>query len=90
MGMNNEHTTLTIKTPKALRREVKWVAKEMGLPLGTVVNSLLRNFVAEKEITLSAKEPQPELQKSMRELRAGKGTVHSGTTEELFADLLGE
>lgn len=83
--MNKENTTLTIKTPKALRSEAKRVAKEMGLPLGTVINALLRNFVAEKEITLSAKEPQPELEKSMRELRAGKGEVYASVDDVFTA-----
>lgn len=86
--MNAIHTTLTIKTPKKLRNEAKKVAKEMGLPLGTVVNALLRNFVTEKEITLSLKEPQPSVKKSIDDLRAGKGEVFTDTTDELIDMML--
>ena len=82
--MNTDNTTLTIKTPKKLRDEAKQVAKEMGLPLGTVMNALLRTFVLEKEITISLKEPQPEVLKSIEELRAGKGEVYA-SVDDLFA-----
>lgn len=82
--MNNTNTTLTIKTPKKLRNEAKKTAKELGLPLGTVVNAMLRQFVLEKEITLSVKKPQDDLKQAMKDLRAGKGEQFSGTTEEFF------
>lgn len=82
--MNKSDTTLTIKTPKKLRNEAKKVAKEMGIPLGTVVNTLLTNFVTEKEITLSVKRPKREVKQAIEDLRAGKGDVYS-SVDELFA-----
>lgn len=86
--MNTLNTTLTIKTPKKLRNEAKKVAKEMGLPLGTVINSLLRKFVTEKEIILSVKRPQPDLKEAIDNLRTGKGERFSGTTDEFIDELL--
>ena len=86
--MNTDNTTLTIKTPKKLRDEAKQVAKEMGLPLGTVMNALLRRFVVEKEITVSVKDPQRSVQKSIDELRAGKGAVFTGSTDALVDELV--
>lgn len=86
--MNTDNTTLTIKTPKKLRDEAKQVAKEMGLPLGTVMNALLRKFVVEKEITVSLKAPQAGVSKSIDELRAGKGEVFTGSTDVFVDELL--
>lgn len=84
--MNKTDTTLTIKTPKKLRNEAKKVAKEMGLPIGTVINALLRDFVARKEITVSLKRPKPGVKQAMDDLRAGKGEVYS-SVDELFASI---
>ena len=52
------NTTLTIKTEKKLRNDAKRTADELGVPLTTVINALLRQFVREKELTVSA-EPKP-------------------------------
>lgn len=84
MSMNKSDTTLTIKTPKKLRNEAKKVAKEMGIPLGTVMNTMLQDFVNRKEITLSAKRPKKEVKQAIDDLRAGKGEVYS-SVDELFA-----
>ena len=56
-------TTLMIKTNKALRDDAKRVAHELGVPLTTVVNALLKQFVRERQITVSL-EPQPTAKKS--------------------------
>lgn len=56
------NTTLTIKVEKKLRDDAKEVAEEVGVPLTTVVNGMLRQFVRDKEITFSA-YPQPKSRK---------------------------
>jgi len=38
-------TTLTIKTPKKLRDEAKKTAGKLGIPLTTVINAMLAQFV---------------------------------------------
>lgn len=53
------NTTLTIKTPKKLRDDVKKTADRLGVPVTTVVNALLLQFVRDESITLSLK-PRPE------------------------------
>ncbi len=52
------NTTLTIKTEKKLRNDAKRTADELGVPLTTVINALLRQFVREKELTVSV-DPKP-------------------------------
>jgi len=47
-------TTLTIKIDKKLKEDAKRTAEKMGLKLTTVVVILLRQFVRNKKITLSA------------------------------------
>ncbi len=55
------HTTITIKTEKRLHKEAKKTAQKLGIPLTTVVNALLKNFVREQAITVSAHPtPRPE------------------------------
>ena len=62
---------MVIKTSKELRNDAKRLAGELGVPLTTVVNALLKQFVRERQITVSL-EPQPTAEKialweSMRE-----------------------
>ncbi|PIQ69179.1 MAG: hypothetical protein COV91_00180 [Candidatus Taylorbacteria bacterium CG11_big_fil_rev_8_21_14_0_20_46_11] len=87
------NTTLTIKTEKKLRNDAKRTADELGVPLTTVINALLRQFVREKELTLSA-EPKPTKaklalwEKISLEMDKRKGTLPSFTkVKELIADL---
>jgi addiction module RelB/DinJ family antitoxin len=65
----NTHTILNIKTDKKLKADAQKVAAELGLPLTTVMNSFLKQFVREKEITLSANEyrPTPYLERILEE-----------------------
>ena len=84
-------TILNIKTDKKLKAEAKAVADGMGLTLTTVVNSMLKQFVREKEITFSVQEyPSPMLREALKEARAefeaGELTVFSNV-EDLIADL---
>ena len=55
-------TTLVIKTNKELRTNAKRVAGELGIPLTTVVNALLKQFVRNGGITVSL-EPTPTAKK---------------------------
>lgn len=55
----NTHTILNIKTDKKLKAEAKKVSEELGVPLSTVINAFLKQFVRDKEITLSANQYRP-------------------------------
>lgn len=76
------NTTLTIKTDKKLRDAAKKTAHELGLPLGTVVNALMRQFVRDKEITLSARFPNAETKKAMREAQEHKNVETFSSFEQ--------
>lgn len=76
------NTTLTIKMPKKLRDEAKKTAEKIGVPLTTVVNSMLRQFVLDQEITLSANVPNAETRRAMRDIRARKNIETFDSFEE--------
>ena len=52
------NTTILLKTDKELKNEASRVAKELGVPLTTVMNAYLRQFVRERQITISL-DPTP-------------------------------
>ena len=68
----NTHTILNVKTDKKLKSDAKEVAAELGLPLSTVVNAFLRQFVRDKEVTFSADthRPTPYLEKILATAQA--------------------
>ena len=67
----NTHTILNIKMDKELKADAKKVAVELGVPLSTVVNAFLKQFVREKEITLSVNQyrPTPYLEQVLEEAK---------------------
>lgn len=68
----NTYTILNIKTDKKLKADAQKVAGELGVPLSTVMNAFLKQFVRDKELTLSANEyrPTPYLEKILIEAQA--------------------
>lgn len=55
-------TLLTIKTDKKIKETARDVAEEIGVPLSTVINAFLRQFVRDKEVSFSASyNPSPYL-----------------------------
>lgn len=89
----NTATILNIKTEKKLKAEAKAVADGMGLTLTTVVNSMLKQFVREKEITFSGNEYRPTkwlrdaIAESRREFEAGETKVFDNI-DDFLADLI--
>lgn len=43
-------TVMSVKTDKKLKEKAQKIAKEMGFPLGTLVNAYLRQFVKNKTV----------------------------------------
>lgn len=92
-------TTLTIKTDKKLRNDAKKVADELGVPLTTAVNAMLKQFVRDRRLVLEGECPFPshtpnaETMKALREARSlskrTRGKSYA-TAEEMFEDILGK
>ncbi len=47
-------TILNVKTDKDVKERAQMLAKELGLPLSTVVNAFLKQFIREKEVFFSS------------------------------------
>ncbi len=85
------NTTMTIKLPRKLRDDAKKTAKKLGIPLTTATTALLRQFVHDEELVLSAKRPKTDLIESMRQLRDPKYLAQAkryACPEDLLADVL--
>jgi len=68
--MIKEKTLLTVKTDKNLKQAAQKTAEGIGVPLGTIVNSFLKQFVRTKELNLSLSyRPSASLILSIREAR---------------------
>ncbi len=86
-------TTMLIKTNKALKTNAQKLAKEMGLPLGTLVNNYLRTFVEERQVTFSAplvpnKKTARAIDQARKDFKAGKNFSGPFTTvEEMIKSL---
>ena len=85
-------TILNVKTDKKLKSAAQETAKELGVPLSTAVNAFLRQFVRDRELTLSASyKPSPYLERVIQEVdaeyRAGKTKGPFSSVEELAKSL---
>ena len=84
-------TTMLIKTNKALKQKAQKLAKEMGLPLGTLVNNYLRNFIIERQAIFTAPMPNKKtikaIEEARRDLKAGKNISGPFSAEEFISHL---
>lgn len=86
-------TVLNVKTDLDLKKQAQQLADELGLPLSTVVNGYLREFIQNREITFSnAPRMSPWLEKIIGEFeedrRRGKGlSPRFSSAKEMFAHL---
>lgn len=67
---------MLIKTNKALKQKAQKLAKEMGLPLGTLVNNYLRNFIVDRQAVFNAPIPNKKtaaaIDAARKDFKAGK------------------
>jgi len=85
------NTTMLIKTDKVLKTKAQKLAKEMGLPLGTLVNNYLKTFVIDREVTFSAPMPNKKtiraIEASRKEMREGKTAGPFSSVKEMMRSL---
>ncbi len=64
-------TVLNIKTDVEVKKQAQEVARNIGLPLSTVVNAYLKEFIQNRRVTFSAyPQVRPEVEKTL--LQASK------------------
>ncbi len=86
------NTTILIKTDQALKKAAQETAKELGVPLSTAVNVFLKQFVRDRELTISATyKPSAYLARVLAEAEEERRTVKKTRTfktiDALVADL---
>ena len=84
------NTTMLIKTDKVLKQKAQKLAKEMGLPLSTLVNNYFKSFIIERQATFYApmlnKKTQRIVDQARKEYKAGK-TSGPFTASEFISHL---
>lgn len=83
---------INIKTDPKLKKDVQRVAQELGLPVGTIINALMRDIVRERRIVFAAppalnRRTQRLLQSIDRDIKAGKNADGPFSPEEAAAYL---
>lgn len=78
MNTTNDTTILSLKTKKQVKELAQMRAKQLGIPLGTLVNAFLRNLGQTGEVHFTVAEPiTPKMTKIIDEMRAD---IASGNT----------
>jgi len=70
-------TQIIIKTDKEVKKQAQKAAEGLGLPLSTVINAYLKDFIRSESVTFSKElELRPEigklLKQASKDARAGK------------------
>ena len=70
-------TVINIKADKDVKDQAFATAKEMGLPLSTIINAFLKRFINEKSVTFVAplrptKYLEKRLKQAFKDIKAGK------------------
>tara|TARA_Y100000310_G_scaffold316268_1_gene367759 strand:- start:1054 stop:1329 length:276 start_codon:yes stop_codon:yes gene_type:complete len=89
-------TIINIKADKEVKEEAQKVAKELGLPLSTVINAYLKQFIRTKEAYFSLEgDLRPEAKKRLdrlsKDVKEGKNlspTFHSAEEMDSYLDSL--
>lgn len=71
---------INIKADKEVKESAQKVAADLGLPLSTVINAYLKEFIRERSVRFSIEpELRPEVEKMLRQAskdyKAGKNIV---------------
>lgn len=87
-------TTMTIKIDKGLKLNAQRTAKQIGIPLSTIINAYLREMAATGHVEFTAAEPMtPQMEKIIaqaeKEIKNGETSGPFETAEELFKHLDG-
>ncbi len=85
-------TTMTIKIDKDLKLRAQKTAKEIGIPLSTIINAYLREVAASGHVEFTAAEqitPKMEkiIEQAEKEIAAGETSGPFETIEEAITHL---
>lgn len=81
---------INARVEKKLKKEAEEVFRDVGVNTSDAVSMFLKQVVLQQGLPFEVRIPNKAMRKSIADLRAGKGLVHYGSTEELFVDILGK
>ena len=87
-------TVINVKVDKDTKKKAQALAKDLGLPLSTIINANLKEFVRSREVSFSI-EPKlkPEvwekLRKAAADYKAGRNISPTFSSIEDFIEHLG-
>jgi len=67
-----------------LKRDAQRVLKEVGVNTTDAVEMFLHQVVMQQGIPFPVRKPNKETLKAIRDLRAGKGEIYTGKTEDIL------
>ena len=84
---------INIKTDAKLKAKAQKVARDLGLPLGTIINRYLQEFILHQRVVFEKPEiPNAETRKAieetMRDLKTGKNMITFKSAKEMDEYLL--
>ncbi len=91
MNTVNDTTILSLKTKKQVKELAQLRAKQLGIPLGTLVNAFLRNLGQTGEVHFTVAEPiTPKMAKIIKEMRSevARGDTYGPFTIDEAEDFL--
>ncbi len=91
MSTANDTTMLSLKTKKQVKELAQMRAKQLGIPLGTLVNAFLRNRGQTGEVHFTISEPvTPKMAELIEEMRAdiARGDTYGPYTIDEAEDFL--
>jgi addiction module RelB/DinJ family antitoxin len=74
-------TIINFKTDKKIKEDAQKIAQKMGLNLSDVLNVYLRNFVRDKELSISVEEPSSYM---LKELSESEKNIKEGNVSPEF------
>ena len=88
----NTKTVINIKADKTVKKQAQHVALRLGVPLSSVINSFLKQFIRTEEVTFSAAPKMtPELEAVISEIerdrKNGKNISGPFTVEKAITHL---
>jgi addiction module RelB/DinJ family antitoxin len=76
-------TVINIKADKDVKEQAQYIAERLGVPLSSIINSFLKQFIRTEEVTFSiASKMTPELEYILKEVE--KDRKNNKNVSKLF------
>jgi DNA-damage-inducible protein J len=78
---------INARVEKKLKDDAEKVLKRVGVKTSDALTMFYKQVVLRQGLPFEVRIPNAETRKAMRELRAGKGTVYTGRTKDIFSQI---